>query len=179
MIRYLILIGGALLATALDQITKIWAARTLVLPDGQLPADAAAIQSDVRVIIEGWFNVRVAGNKGAAWGLFRDLPDSWRVTFFVVVGLVAIAIIVAFYRNAAGQRLLSAALVLILGGAVGNLLDRMRLGYVVDFIDWHHGAHHFPTFNVADVAISVGVTLLVADLILHRGERADDSVPID
>ena len=119
------------------------------------------------------FNLRVAGNKGAAWGLFRDLPETWRVPFFVAIAVVAVVVIVLFYRGARGQKVLSVALTLILGGALGNLTDRVRLGYVVDFIDSYYGAWHWPTFNVADIAISVGVGLLLVDMVLNRGEPSD------
>lgn len=179
MIRYVLLIIGAALTLALDQWTKIRVASAVVLPDGVLPVDARDIRSRVEPVFEGWFNLRVAGNKGAAWGLFRDLPDDWRVPFFLVIGAVAIVAIVAFYRSAVGQKMLSVALTLILGGALGNLTDRVRLGYVVDFIDWHYGDWHWPTFNIADVAISVGVGLLLLDMLLHRGEPPATADPAD
>ena len=158
---------------ALDQGTKIWAARALSLrPEGQVPAHAHEIITRTTEITS-WWNFKLAGNEGAAWGLFRSLPDGLRVPFFVVVGLVAVAVIVSLYRKAHGQRLLQWALTLILGGAVGNLIDRVQLGYVVDFIDWHYGAKHWPTFNVADIAITVGVVLLVVDMIQQRHAQAE------
>lgn len=170
MIRYVLLVLGALAIIALDQLTKIRVATALVRPDGVLPADARMISSDVYAVTDSWFNLRVAGNKGAAWGLFRDLPDEWRVPFFATIALIASVVIVLFYRSAVGHKALSVALTCILGGAIGNLIDRIRLGYVVDFIDWYYGDWHWPTFNVADIAISVGVGLLLVDMIIHRGE---------
>lgn len=170
MSRYLLLAIGATITIVLDQITKIWAVKALAV-GGELPAEAHQIRTEVHTVFESWFNLRLAGNKGAAWGLFRDLPEQWRVLFFAVIGVIAIIVIIAFFRSAKGQRMLSVALTLILGGAIGNLIDRVRLGYVVDFIDWHYlDRWHWPTFNIADVAISVGVGLLLLDMIIHRGD---------
>lgn len=172
--RYLLLALGSTVVVVADQLTKIWAVGALSLsPPGGLPEDAGHILSRVQVVFDGWFNFKLAGNKGAAWGLFRSLPEGWRVPFFVVIGLVAIGVIITLYRRAHGQNLLRWALTLILGGAVGNLIDRVRLGFVVDFIDWYYGDAHWPTFNIADVAISVGVGLLVVDMIVQGRSAAD------
>lgn len=173
MLRYLLLAVGSLAVIALDQLSKVQVAAALVKPDGVLPADAHTIRSAVYPVTDSWFNLRVTGNKGAAWGLFRDLPETWRVPFFVLIAAVALVVIVMFFRSARGQRVLSVGLTLILGGAMGNLIDRVRLGYVVDFIDWYYGDWHWPTFNVADIAISVGVGLLLVDMVINRGEPPD------
>lgn len=164
--RYLLLFIGATVTIALDQWTKVLAASSLAV--GGLPADAHQIRTRVHEVFESWFHLRLAGNKGAAWGLFRGLPDDWRVPFFLVIGVVAIAVIFTLYRKAHGHRLQQVALTLILGGAIGNLIDRVRLGYVIDFIDWHYGDWHWPTFNIADVGISVGVGLLLLDMLIHK-----------
>lgn len=173
MLRYLYLLIGALAIVGLDQLSKLKVSAALV-ENGTLPANAHHIRSAVHPVFESGFNLRVTGNKGAAWGLLRDLPETWRVPFFVTIAAVAVIAILIFYKNAHGQKVLSVALVSILGGALGNLVDRVRLGYVVDFIDWYHGDWHFPTFNVADIAISVGVGLLLVDMVLHRGEPPDE-----
>lgn len=176
MLRYVYFAAGAIALIVADQITKILAVEALVLPDGRLPENAHQIRTVVHPVFESWFNLRVAGNKGAAWGIFRDLPDEWRVTFFTVIGAIAIVAIVVFFKNARGQKMLSTALTCILGGAIGNLIDRVRLGYVVDFIDWHYRDQwHWPTFNIADVGISVGVSLLLLDMIIHRGDPQRDA----
>ncbi len=177
--RYMLLAVGATVTIILDQITKVWAAGALAR-GGELPADAAMIPriSETKVIFESWFNFKLAGNKGAAWGLFRNLPEQWRVAFFVVISLVAIVVIVGLYRKADDQHLLRWALTLIMGGAIGNLIDRIRLGYVIDFIDWHtNNTWHWPTFNVADIAISVGVGLLILDMIVQGRKPAEDEAP--
>jgi len=189
--RYLLLFIGSTVTVIVDQITKIWSVRALMRPDGQLPesgdmfrcplnADVVAYPcTDLYVVFESWFNFKIALNKGAAWGLFRELPADWRVPFFVLISAVAVTVILLFYRKVEGQRLVGSALVLIMGGAIGNLIDRIRLGWVIDFIDWHVGDSHWPTFNVADVAISVGVGLMILDMIVNRHEEPTPKEPTD
>ncbi|MCB9545563.1 MAG: signal peptidase II [Myxococcales bacterium] len=177
--RYLLLLIGSVVSIGLDQWTKILSVQALSVT-GQAPADASLIRSKLIVVSEGWFNLRLAGNKGAAWGLFRSLPEGWRVPFFVLISVVAVAVIVTLYRKSHGHRLQQVALTLILGGAIGNLIDRIRLGYVIDFIDWYKGDWHWPTFNVADICISVGVGLLIVDMLLaaRRKTGADEAARI-
>jgi signal peptidase II len=111
-------------------------------------------------------------NPGAAWGLFANLPDTARRIFFHVVSLAALAFIFAMYvRLEPGQRLVSVALSLVAGGALGNFMDRLARGYVIDFIDWHwrnQPGMRWPTFNVADAAICVGVALMLVDSLRMR-----------
>jgi signal peptidase II len=173
--RYLLLVIGGIVGVALDQITKIWAARSL-MPSG-LPSDASQIRSETYVVVENFFNFRLAGNKGAAWGMFRDLPESYRVGFFALIAVVAIFFIIKLYRDADEQPVMRWALTFIVAGAVGNLIDRLRLGYVIDFIDWYKGASHWPTFNVADVWISMGVGLMFIDIFVQyrKGKRARET----
>ncbi len=166
--RYLFLGLGTALWVVADQLSKIWAVRRLVI--GGLPEQAHDIVSRRVDVFDDWFALRVVGNKGAAWGLFRNLPEGMRVPFFLLISLVAVVVIVTIYRRTQeDQRLLRVALTFILGGALGNLIDRIHYGYVVDFIDWYYQTWHWPTFNVADVAISTGVGLLLIDMLLHRG----------
>ena len=133
--------------------------------------------SDRVPVIEGFFYLTHARNTGAAFGLFAD-ADLWiRLFFFVGVTLVAIGIIISFFRKLApGDRLAALALGLILGGAVGNLIDRLRHGEVVDFLHFRlWGGYSWPDFNIADSAIVVGVALLVLELLASEGEdRAQD-----
>lgn len=106
-------------------------------------------------------------NPGAAWGLFASAPESFRRPFFFFVSTAAIGFIVLLYlRVHRDQRLLMIALSLVLGGAVGNFVDRVRMHWVIDFVDFRFGSFRWPTFNVADVAISVGVALLFLEMIL-------------
>jgi signal peptidase II len=166
--RYRLLAIGSMIIVILDQLTKVWAVRGLSRLNGMLPETAREIRTNTYVVFESWFNFRLTGNRGAAWGIFGGMSDTLRVPFFVVISMIAIGVIIAIYRSSQGQALVQWALTLILGGAVGNLIDRVRIGYVVDFIDWHYKTSHWPTFNIADVAISVGVGLLVLDMIVNR-----------
>ena len=124
-------------------------------------------------VIEGFFYLTHVRNTGAAFGLFRDAPEVLRLTFFIGVATIAIGIIIQFFRQLApGDRLSALALGLILGGALGNLVDRIRLGEVVDFLHfvlW--GGYAWPDFNLADTWIVVGVALLVLELIASEGEE--------
>ncbi len=109
-------------------------------------------------------------NRGAAFSMMSQMPP-W---FFVLLGVgVSVGILVWLRRHPVGERAVAAGLALILGGALGNVIDRVRLGYVTDFIDFHVGGWHFAAFNIADMAISVGAGLLLLDMLLQwRRERA-------
>ena len=117
-----------------------------------------------------------AQNPGGAWSFLRGLPDSLRRPFFLVVSAAAIVFIVSIYRRiGSDQRAMKWGLPLALGGAMGNLVDRIRYGWVVDFVDIYlkRGGreHHWPTFNVADIAIVVGVGLMAIDMLWIRGRK--------
>ena len=172
--RYLLLIIGSFVTVVLDQITKVWAVGALSLPNGVLPDTVFQIRTRLIVVFESWWNFRLTGNRGAAWGIFGGIDDSLRVPFFFVISMIAIIAIIYIYRSSQGQKILQWALTLILGGAIGNLIDRVHIGYVVDFIDWHYKNHHWPTFNVADIAISVGVGLFILDAIVNREVSDED-----
>jgi signal peptidase II len=128
--------------------------------------------------IENYWHFRYVENPGAAWGLFGNLPDSVRRPFFHLVSLVALGFILSMYvRLTPEQRGLRWALALVTGGALGNFVDRLLRGYVIDFIDWHwrnQPGLRWPTFNVADAAICVGVGLLLLDSL--RGRQPAESV---
>lgn len=152
---------------ALDQATKM-------LVQARLPLH------DSRTVVPDFFNLTHVTNRGALFGLLHDLPDPWRAVLFTVVPFAAIVLILYFQgRTAPADRLAHGGLALILGGAAGNFLDRLRLGYVVDFLDVYVGPHHWPAFNVADSAICIGVGLLVLDLLRPRPHARDarDAAP--
>jgi signal peptidase II len=122
--------------------------------------------------VEDYWHFRYVENPGAAWGMLARLPDSARLPFFHTMGLVALCFLLYMYvRLEPEQRLMRWALALVTGGALGNFMDRLLRGYVIDFIDWHwrnQPGLHWPTFNVADVAISVGVAFLLLDSLRVR-----------
>ncbi len=112
--------------------------------------------------------MRYVENPGAAWGLFQGMSGGLRNGFFILVSLAAVAFIVGYYRRLREeQRYAQVALGLLLSGAVGNFLDRLARQYVIDFIDWYAGSWHWPTFNLADSMIVVGVLMLV----VHPGSK--------
>jgi len=120
-------------------------------------------------VVSGFWNWRYVENPGAAWGLLATAPAFIRLPFFYAVSAGAIVFILWFYRRLQpDQTLLAVALSLVFGGAIGNFIDRLHLTYVIDFIDWYAGQAHWPTFNVADAGITVGVLLLIVDMIIHR-----------
>ena len=121
--------------------------------------------------LTGFFNLVLVFNKGAAFSLFAQAPG-WQTPLLVAFALAAAAIVsVLIVRNPA-RGLLCLGLALILGGAVGNLIDRLRFGHVVDFLDFHALGWHWPAFNVADSAISVGAVLLILEGFVHHEKRA-------
>ena len=129
-------------------------------------------------VVEGIFMLRYSRNRGAFFSLGEDLPDGLRRGFFVVATLFAMALIVHLYRRAVG-RVLAWALLLLLAGALGNLVDRVLYGEVIDFLHLHYkDVFHWATFNVADIYICVGLVLLVVDLI-RPGERLPEPGPMD
>ena len=194
--KYIFLIIGALFIFALDQWTKVWAVEALV---GSF--DAMNFADDGRVyikahrsipIFEGWWHHRLVGNTGAAFGIFRTLPQGLRIPFFFVITVVAISMMTFLYRSAEKQPLLRVAITLILGGAIGNLYDRLQHSFVIDCIVWFipcttEGSiqrqvidffapcrglnHHWPTFNVADIAISVGIGLFLIDALFFADKN--------
>lgn len=106
-------------------------------------------------VVPGFFNIAHVRNTGAAWGMFAGFGDG-----LIVLSVVMLFIIIVFRRHFIGDRFLDrTAMAFMIAGIIGNLIDRVKLGYVVDFLDFHVGASHFPSFNVADSAICVGVCL--------------------
>ncbi|MFT6875805.1 MAG: signal peptidase II [Granulosicoccus sp.] len=148
--------GIVFVIVVLDQITKIWADTSLAMYE-QIP-------------ITGFFNITKAYNYGAAFS-FLDNAGGWQRWFFTAISLVVSVILcVWLYRMRRSERWLSISISLILGGAVGNLIDRVWYGYVVDFIQVYWRTSYFPSFNIADAAISCGTIIL---LVLTLFEKND------
>lgn len=142
-------LGLALLLLALDQATKLWA--------------AGALDYGMPVAVLPFFNLTLVHNPGAAFSFLADAGGWQRIFFIVLSGVVSAVLVAWLWRLPREARLLGVALALVLGGAVGNLVDRVAYGYVIDFLDFHAGGWHWPAFNVADSAISCGVVLLLVD----------------
>ena len=148
----LLWLGLALLLQVADQFTKM-----LILDHYKL-GDAT--------YVTGFFNVVRVHNSGAAFS-FLASAGGWQRWFFTGIGVTAAVFIVWMLKSHVGQKLFSFALACILGGAIGNVIDRTLHGYVVDFLDFHYAGWHFPAFNVADSAISIGAVCLILDEILR------------
>jgi len=117
---------------------------------------------ELRPVISGFFNLTYITNTGAAFGMLAGEESVWRQVFFVTVALTALVIMFFSYRQFRGQgRIFGHAIGMIAGGAIGNLIDRLRYGSVVDFLDFYIRDYHWPAFNVADSAITIGVGLFV------------------
>lgn len=115
------------------------------------------------VEVFSWFNLTLQYNTGAAFSFLSDAGGWQRYFFSGVAGLISLVLVAWLYRMPRGQKLLAVALALILGGALGNLWDRIMLGHVVDFISVHYAGRYFPAFNIADSAISVGAACMIFD----------------
>ncbi|MEK7374807.1 MAG: signal peptidase II [Thermodesulfobacteriota bacterium] len=152
----------AALVLLLDQLTKAWIISTLRIHESF-------------AVIGGFFNITHVRNPGAAFGFLAGASPAFRYVFFLAVTVAAIALILHYLRTTRIEDLsLVFSLALILAGAVGNLIDRVRFGEVVDFLDVYVGAHHWPAFNVADAAITTGAAILMAILLRRRKERPEE-----
>lgn len=119
-------------------------------------------------VIPGFFDLVLVHNTGAAFG-FLNNAGGWQNVFFIAVAVVVSLVLVVMLRRLGPEdRITGWALALILGGALGNLIDRLRSGYVIDFVDWYVGRWHWPAFNVADAAITIGAALLLLDTFRGR-----------
>ena len=154
----------AALVVLLDQATKYWVVSTFTLYES-LP------------VIPGFFNLTYLSNTGAAFGLLAGQPALWRQVFFIGVGVVALVVLTIMYRQLRKKSpWYTVSLGLIAGGAIGNLIDRVRQGFVTDFLDVYIGSHHWPAFNVADSGIFVGVTLFLVYSFFFEEKEAGEVV---
>ena len=157
---YLFLAIVSVVTLGLDLGTKAWAEKTLDLRPPMM-------------VVDKYVDFILARNKGGAWGLLQTTSELVRRPFFLLVSALAIGFIVTlFSRLQPRQRALRWGLPLVLGGALGNVFDRIHYGWVIDFIDMHYTSngieHHWPTYNVADIAICVGVGLMAIDMVAGK-----------
>jgi signal peptidase II len=160
MSRRLMAYSIAAVLFALDRVTK------LAIQANMAPQDAYAV-------IPGFFNIVRTGNRGIVFGLMSEGDAEWRAFFLVGLTVLVLAFVATVLWQSSGRGMAASGaarvgLSLVLGGAVGNLYDRLFSGAVTDFLDFHISAHHWPAFNLADSAISVGAVLVLLDLWLSR-----------
>lgn len=148
----------AIAVIALDQISKHWV--------------SAALTYGEPVVFTPFFNFTLLHNPGAAFSFLSD-AGGWQRWFFTVVAAVVSVVLVIWLARVSEKRYEALALALILGGAIGNLYDRVVLGYVVDFIVVHYQDYYWPAFNIADSAITVGAVLLILDMLFGKDKRHD------
>jgi len=149
----------ALIVIALDRVTKITIARRLSLHDSIS-------------VVPGFFRIIHAENPGAAFGIFADSPSAWKTALLIGFSIIALLIVSALlWKNSHTMTSTGIGLALILGGAIGNLWDRLVSHHVVDFLLFYIGPHQWPAFNVADSAIVVGACLLVFEIVFTNSPK--------
>lgn len=190
--KWIVFIVVALLSLVADQATKVWARHSLpVVGHGSnngvcvVPEDIAAVPprcgGEAVTVIDGFWDWRLSMNHGSAFGLFANSPGLARI-FLSLVGIGAVFAMALMMKKARNdQKILHWALALVVGGAIGNLIDRIYFGVVTDFVLWHYHAKEWPVFNVADVVLVVGVGLMFIDIQIEnkrtkeRSQRRDEA----
>lgn len=156
--KYISLLAGSVVIVASDQISK-----KLV--------EAYFFPFQSITVIKGFLNLVYVRNPGGAFGLFSRMDPAAVFPFFLLITITAMGVIIYFYgKLPAHRRFYRYALTFILGGALGNFIDRVRLGQVVDFLDFHLGRYHWPAFNVADACITTGAIMFLITLVRPAGE---------
>jgi len=150
----------AALVVVIDQISK-WVVLGAIAP-GEV------------IYVAPFWNWVLTFNPGAAFSFLADQPG-WQRWFFTVLALAVSAWIAVELKKHPGQKLMALALTLVMGGALGNVIDRVRFGAVVDFVQWHAAGYYWPAFNIADSAISVGAVLLIIASLTHKEEKAENA----
>ena len=155
-------LGLALAVIVLDHLTKWWVSSSLDYQEA--------------IPVLPFFSLVLVHNTGAAFSFLAD-AGGWQRWFFIAVGVVATVVIVRLLKRHAHETRLAFSLALVLGGALGNVIDRVILGYVVDFLYFHYKGFAWPAFNVADMAISVGAAMLVWDSLRGSKPAASKDAP--
>lgn len=157
-IGYLLLAGGLFMV---DQVTKAWAVRRLRFREPMS-------------VIDGFLNFAYAQNTGVAFSMLDSHGDAGRWGLSIVAGIAGVLVLYFFWRTPRSDDRILGALTLLLAGIAGNVVDRVRLGFVVDFIDVQFGSWHYPTFNVADTLIVIGAILMIIDVFFTKKAAAAD-----
>ena len=153
---YLLLIAVLI---GIDQVSKAWLSASL--PHGS-----------TRPVISGFFNLSHVHNRGAIFGFFNRSGGTLIYPLLTVLSLIALGLVVYYFiKVPASQKLLKLTLSLVLAGALGNQIDRIFRGYVIDFLDFYIGRHHFPSFNAADSCITIGAGLLIFIFFFRKGSQ--------
>lgn len=153
---FLTLVGGGTII--LDQVTKFYIQQAIRLNESV-------------IVIHDFFSLTYIRNPGAAFGFFADQSAGFRSIFFFIISVIALSLLLFFFAQTPKEDTSNLlAISLLFGGAIGNLIDRLRLGEVVDFLDFYIGRFHWPAFNVADSAITVGISLLMFYLFWPKKE---------
>ena len=146
----------AIMVVVLDRVTKWLVATNITLHDSI-------------AVLPGFFRLTHVQNSGAAFGLFAESSSEWKVAILILFSILALAVVSALlWKNSHSMTTTGVGLSLILGGAIGNLYDRLLAGHVVDFFDFYLGSYHWPAFNIADSAIVIGALLLVAEILFAK-----------
>ncbi len=164
MIRFFIIMA---LVVVGDQLSKLWILENFALYDST-------------AVIPGFFNLTFLRNSGAAFGMLSDMPLLWRQIFFISIAVVALVALIVMQRKMGRENIwYTLALSFIGGGAVGNVIDRVRDGSVIDFLDVYIGKYHWPAFNVADSGITVGVTIFLVLQLLEGDGETKETQPVE
>jgi signal peptidase II len=158
--HFLISLGVVLL----DQLSKWVVAKQIALHDSI-------------AVVPGLFRLTHVQNRGAAFGLFDESPSEWKISVLILFSIVALVVVTALlWKNSHAMTATGVGLSLVLGGAIGNLWDRLINGHVVDFLDFYIGSYHWPAFNVADMAIVIGAFLLVAEILFAKNPSEEKAL---
>jgi signal peptidase II len=159
----IIFIACAASVIAIDQLTKAVITEKLFM-------------YGTHKVIDGFFNLVYVMNPGAAFGFLSRTPELFRYSFFIGITVLAMLLIIYYLVKSENEKtIITLSLALIFGGAVGNLIDRIRFGAVVDFLDFYIGNWHWPAFNAADSAITVGAALMLWEMIIARRKKPKTS----
>lgn len=157
--RYLLASIWTAVVVVLDQLTKTWASSAMEVWSG-------------KVVIPGFFNLVHYLNRGAAWGFLGSDAIDWQRPLFIGITFVALGFITYMLKTTSqSDKWMIHGLGLVAGGAIGNLIDRVRLGVVIDFLDFYVGSYHWPAFNVADCALTVGAGCILLSVYLNKDKK--------